>query len=58
MELALTVRPALTSDRHHISSLIYFEPYIHRHLDWRMPLDWLGSYYYWVAERNGRVWRA
>jgi ribosomal protein S18 acetylase RimI-like enzyme len=55
MELAFTIRPALISDRHHISSLLYFEPYVHRHLDWRMPLDWLGSYYYWVAETNGRV---
>jgi ribosomal protein S18 acetylase RimI-like enzyme len=55
MELVFTIRPALISDRHHISSLIYFEPYVHRHLDWRMPLDWLGSYYYWVAESNGRV---
>jgi ribosomal protein S18 acetylase RimI-like enzyme len=55
MELGFTIRPALVSDRHHISSLIYFEPYVHRHLDWRQPLDWLGSYYYWVAERNGRV---
>jgi ribosomal protein S18 acetylase RimI-like enzyme len=54
MELALTVRPALASDRHAISSLIYFEPYVHRHLDWRMPLDWLGSHYYWLAEKKGR----
>jgi ribosomal protein S18 acetylase RimI-like enzyme len=55
MGLAFTIRPALISDRHHISSLLYFEPYVHRHLDWRMPLDWLGSYYYWVAETKGRV---
>lgn len=55
MELTLTTRPALISDRHHISNLMYFERYVHRHLDWRMPLDWLGSYYYWVAERNERV---
>jgi ribosomal-protein-alanine N-acetyltransferase len=55
MALTLTVRPALTTDREHISSLIYFEPYVHRHLDWRMPLDWLGSCYYWVAETDSRV---
>jgi len=55
MALTFTVRPALTTDRPHISSLIYFESHVHRHLDWRMPLDWLGSYYYWVAEKDGRV---
>jgi ribosomal protein S18 acetylase RimI-like enzyme len=55
MELALTLRPALVSDRHAISSLIYFEPYVHRHLDWRMPLDWLGSHYYWIAEKKGHA---
>jgi ribosomal protein S18 acetylase RimI-like enzyme len=55
MELTLTLRPALVSDRHAISNLIYFEAHVHRHLDWRMPLDWLGSHYYWVAEQDGRV---
>jgi ribosomal protein S18 acetylase RimI-like enzyme len=55
MELTLTLRPALSSDRHAISNLIYFETHVHRHLDWRMPLDWLGSHYYWVAEQHGRV---
>jgi ribosomal protein S18 acetylase RimI-like enzyme len=55
MALALAVRPALPSDRHTISSLIYFEPFVHRHLDWRAPLDWLGSNYYWILEGNGRA---
>ena len=55
MAVAPAIRPALVSDRHAISSLIYFESHVHRHLDWRTPLDWLGSDYYWVLERGGTV---
>jgi ribosomal protein S18 acetylase RimI-like enzyme len=49
------VRPAISTDQQHISNLIHFEPYIHRHLDWRSPLDWLGSPYFWVAEHNHQI---
>ena len=53
--LDLQVRPAQPSDHQALSSLIFFEAHVHRHLDWRMPLDWLESPYFWVAEENGRV---
>jgi ribosomal-protein-alanine N-acetyltransferase len=53
--LELQVRPAQPSDHQALSSLIFFETHVHRHLDWRMPLDWLGSPYFWVAEENGRI---
>lgn len=49
------VRPALGRDEQQIANLLHFEPYVHRHLDWRAPLDWLGNPYYWVLEHNGRV---
>lgn len=51
----LQVRPAQLSDHQALSSLIFFETHVHRHLDWRAPLDWLGSPDFWVAEENGRV---
>ncbi|HET8705494.1 MAG TPA: hypothetical protein VFM46_04245, partial [Pseudomonadales bacterium] len=51
----IAIRQASLTDHGRISNLIYFEPYVHRHLDWRAPLDWLGSPEYWVAEQNGRV---
>lgn len=51
----LQVRPAELSDHQALSSLIFFETHVHRHLDWRMPLDWLGSPYFWVAEENHRI---
>jgi ribosomal-protein-alanine N-acetyltransferase len=53
--LQLQVRPAQLSDHQALSSLVFFETHVHRHLDWRMPLDWLGSPYFWVAEESGRI---
>jgi ribosomal protein S18 acetylase RimI-like enzyme len=35
--------------------LIFFESRVHRHLDWRAPLDWLGSKHYWVLEDERRI---
>lgn len=55
INLQLVVRPALPSDRMQIANLIYFEPHVHRHLDWRAPLDWLGEPEYWVLEQFGSI---
>ncbi|RME89054.1 MAG: hypothetical protein D6770_05535, partial [Anaerolineae bacterium] len=49
------VRPATSRDHHQIAHLMYFESHVHRHLDWRSPLDWLGNSSYWVLEDNGQV---
>jgi ribosomal protein S18 acetylase RimI-like enzyme len=49
------VRTANPSDRMQIANLMYFEPHVHRHLDWRAPLDWLGVPEYWVLEQSGTV---
>jgi len=53
--LSLQVRPAGLQDRQAISNLIFFQNHAHRHLDWRHPLDWLGSPYFWLIEENGRA---
>jgi ribosomal protein S18 acetylase RimI-like enzyme len=50
VNLEIQVRTALAQDQQQIANLIYYEPYIHRHLDWRTPLDWLGASEFWVAE--------
>lgn len=42
-------------DYHQISSLIFHEANIHRHLDWRSPLEWVGASNYWALEEYGRV---
>jgi ribosomal protein S18 acetylase RimI-like enzyme len=51
----INIRSAATSDRLAINNLINFEQYVHRHMDWRMPLDWIGRPPFLVAERFGRI---
>ena len=51
----LKVRPAVPLDREKIADLILFEAHVHRHLDWRTPLEWIGSPPYWVLEEGGRL---
>jgi ribosomal protein S18 acetylase RimI-like enzyme len=55
IEISLQVRPAVPQDQHQIANLMFFEKHVHRHLDWRAPLEWLGSPCYWVVEENGEV---
>lgn len=50
-----TVRQAVAADQERISDLILFESHVHRHLDWRTPLDWIGYPPYWVLEEGGRL---
>jgi ribosomal protein S18 acetylase RimI-like enzyme len=51
----LTVREASPADRQQLANLIHFETHVHRHLDWRTPLDWLGHRPYLIAEFNGAL---
>lgn len=51
----IQVRPAGLQDRQVISSLIFYENHAHRHLDWRPPLDWLGTPFFWLMVENGRA---
>lgn len=48
----IKVRSVHDNDRHQLANLIHFETYVHRHLDWRPPLDWIGHAPYLVAERD------
>ena len=49
------VRPAGTKDHQQLSNLIFFESRLHRHLDWRSPLEWLGAPFYWALEEDGQI---
>ena len=42
-------------DYYQISNLIFHEANIHRHLDWRSPLEWIGAPNYWALEELGYV---
>lgn len=47
-QLDLHVRLASTKDKQKIANLLHFETYVHRHLDWRNPLDWISHQPYLV----------
>jgi len=49
------VRPADSKDHQQLSNLIFFETRLHRHLDWRSPLDWLGDPFYWALDEGGHI---
>jgi ribosomal-protein-alanine N-acetyltransferase len=49
------VRPADLSDQQQLSNLIFFENRLHRHLDWRSPLEWLGAPFYWALDDSGQI---
>ncbi len=52
---SLQVRQAVVEDYQQIANLMFYEANVHRHLDWRTPLDWLGSPNYWVLEDAGQI---
>ena len=35
-------REAHEGDKHNLANLIHFGSHVHRHLDWRTPLEWIG----------------
>jgi len=53
--VALKVRPALMGDQRRLSDLLFTEEHVHRHLDWRPPLSWLGGPHFWVMEEGRRL---
>lgn len=51
----LAIYSASDKDRQKLANLVHFGGYIHRHLDWRPPLDWIGRQPYLVASRDGEL---
>jgi ribosomal protein S18 acetylase RimI-like enzyme len=51
----IQTRAAVLMDRQQIASLMRVSAYIHRHLDWRYPLDWIGSSPFFVLESRGEI---
>jgi len=49
------LRPATIDDYAAIETLLGYKTYVHRHLDWRTPLDWLGYQPYWVISQDGII---
>lgn len=53
--LTSLVRPASLADHQQLSNLIFFETRMHRHLDWRQPLEWLGNPFYWALDEGSHI---
>jgi [ribosomal protein S18]-alanine N-acetyltransferase len=49
------VRPANLEDHQKLSSLMFFETHLHRHLDWRSPLEWLGDPFFWALDEGRQI---
>lgn len=49
------VREARLSDRQRLANLIHFEEHVHRHLDWKSALDWIGTPPFMLAEKDGQL---
>lgn len=56
MKLATSlIRTATENDWKRLAELIHFSTQLHRHLEWREPLGWLGSQPYLVAEMGNHL---
>jgi ribosomal protein S18 acetylase RimI-like enzyme len=53
--ITFLVRLANLEDHQKLSSLIFFESHLHRHLDWRSPLEWLGDPFYWALDEGRQI---
>jgi ribosomal protein S18 acetylase RimI-like enzyme len=51
----IRIRPAVEADQRALANLIHFSSHVHRHLDWRNPLDWVGTPPFLVAEQRGEL---
>ena len=54
-EPQIITRSAEEKDHSQLANLIHFETFVHRHLDWRPPLDWIGYHPYIVAIQNNQI---
>ena len=51
----LSIREACVSDRQTLANFIHFEVYVHRHLDWRQPLDWINHNPFFIASSENKI---
>jgi ribosomal protein S18 acetylase RimI-like enzyme len=55
IKINASVRQATKEDQGQLANLIHFETMVHRHLDWRPPLEWIGYKPYLVLEKDKRL---
>jgi [ribosomal protein S18]-alanine N-acetyltransferase len=49
------VRKATSTDKQKIANLIHFGTFVHRHLDWHNPLDWINQQPFVILERGNNI---
>jgi len=54
-KINLSIREACVSDRQTLANIIHFEVYVHRHLDWRQPLDWINHNPFFIASTGNEI---
>jgi len=54
-KINLSIREACVSDRQTLANIIHFEVYVHRHLDWRQPLDWINHNPFFIASTENEI---
>lgn len=52
---SLRVRQAAGIDRQALTTLLSSNAFVHRHLDWRAPLEWIGEAPYLLLEQDGHL---
>jgi ribosomal protein S18 acetylase RimI-like enzyme len=55
LDASITIRSAHPSDYDAIDAFLTRNLIIHRHLDWRQPLDWIGNTPYLLMEKSGKL---
>ncbi|MCC7129223.1 MAG: hypothetical protein B6D39_05880 [Anaerolineae bacterium UTCFX2] len=51
----IRTRRAEPEDFPKLADLIHFEAFVHRHLDYRVPLDWIGQEQFLLLEEGSRI---
>lgn len=55
MRKAFNIRQAQKRDSSQLLDFISSSPRVHRHLDWRPPVEWLGSHPFWILESDNFI---
>ncbi|MAT44829.1 MAG: hypothetical protein CL609_21065 [Anaerolineaceae bacterium] len=55
MSSDISLIPAQPQDYDDLSMFLSFEYFVHRHLDWRPSLDWLGKQPFWIAKVKDEI---
>lgn len=51
----IRIRSAILNDSGQISNAVNTAHFIHRHLDWHSPVQWIGHPPFWVIEKNSLI---